>query len=79
MAFITGDYAKGKDTGIIDLVIVGEINEKNLHELGKYIYEEMFDRKDDKTELNNLVGSSGFYDLKTSLVQKTENYIKELK
>lgn len=33
MAFVTGDYAKGKDTGIIDLVIVGDINEKNLQKL----------------------------------------------
>ena len=33
LAFITGDYAKGKDTGIIDLVIVGEINEKSLQQL----------------------------------------------
>ena len=33
MAFITGDYAQGKDTGIIDLVIVGNINEKILQEL----------------------------------------------
>lgn len=33
MAFVTGDYAKGKDTGIIDLVLVGEINEKNLQKL----------------------------------------------
>ena len=31
MAFITGDYAKGKDSGIVDLVMVGEINSKNLH------------------------------------------------
>jgi hypothetical protein len=31
MAFITGDYADGKDSGIIDLVLVGEINVKNLH------------------------------------------------
>jgi hypothetical protein len=30
-AFITGDYALGKDSGIIDLVLVGEINTKNLH------------------------------------------------
>lgn len=29
-AFITGDYAEGKDTGIIDLVIVGEIDEEKL-------------------------------------------------
>ena len=30
MAFITGDYAEGKDSGIIDLILVGEINSKNL-------------------------------------------------
>ena len=30
MAFITGDYAKGQDTGIIDLVLVGEIDKKVL-------------------------------------------------
>ncbi len=33
LAFITGDYARGKDSGIIDLVLVGEINEKNLQQL----------------------------------------------
>lgn len=26
LAFITGDYAKGKDSGLIDLVLVGEID-----------------------------------------------------
>jgi len=31
MALITGDYANGKDSGLIDLVLVGEINEPNLH------------------------------------------------
>lgn len=31
MAFITGDYADGKDTGIIDLVLVGNINAEPLH------------------------------------------------
>ena len=29
-AFITGDYAHGKDSGIIDLVLVGEINSQYL-------------------------------------------------
>ena len=29
-AFITGDYAEGKDSGIIDLVLVGTINSDNL-------------------------------------------------
>ena len=32
-ALITGDYAKGKDSGIIDLVIVGKINKPYLNEL----------------------------------------------
>lgn len=30
MAFITGDYARGQDSGTIDLVLVGEINTANL-------------------------------------------------
>ncbi len=29
-AFITGDYAEGKDTGIIELTIVGEVDEEKL-------------------------------------------------
>jgi len=32
-AFIIGDYAKGKDSGIIDLVLIGEINQKILQQL----------------------------------------------
>jgi predicted transcriptional regulator len=32
-AFIVGDYAQGKDTGTIELVLVGEINEKYLRRL----------------------------------------------
>ncbi len=33
LAFLTGDYAKGKDIGIIDIVIVGDINQNYLNEL----------------------------------------------
>jgi DNA-binding transcriptional ArsR family regulator len=33
LAFITGDYAEGRDLGIIDLTIVGEINRNYLNEL----------------------------------------------
>jgi len=29
-AYITGDYAKGKDTGIVDLVLVGDIDKNYL-------------------------------------------------
>jgi len=32
-AYITGDYAKGEDSGIIDLVIIGNIKKKYLNEL----------------------------------------------
>lgn len=32
MAFITGDYAEGRDTGIIDLTLVGDIDRSYLHE-----------------------------------------------
>ena len=33
IAYIIGDYAKGKDSGIIDLVIVGKINKVILQQL----------------------------------------------
>ena len=32
-AYVIDDYAEGKDTGLIDLVLVGEINRKNLEDL----------------------------------------------
>jgi DNA-binding transcriptional ArsR family regulator len=32
-AFVTGDYAEGRDTGIVDLVLVGDINRRNLDDL----------------------------------------------
>ncbi len=32
-AFVVDDYAEGKDTGIIDLVIVGDVNKENLNDL----------------------------------------------
>jgi len=34
-AFLIGDYAEGKDTGLIDLVLVGNVNERNLRDLVK--------------------------------------------
>jgi predicted DNA-binding protein YlxM (UPF0122 family) len=34
-AYIIDDYAQGKDTGIIDLVFVGEINQNHLNDLIK--------------------------------------------
>jgi hypothetical protein len=32
-AIVTGDYAEGKDTGIIDIILVGNIDQKNLLDL----------------------------------------------
>jgi DNA-binding transcriptional ArsR family regulator len=32
-AYLTGDYAQGRDTGIVDLVLVGDINRHNLDDL----------------------------------------------
>jgi hypothetical protein len=33
MAYLTGDYAEGKDTGIIDLVLVGKVDKNHLNYL----------------------------------------------
>lgn len=33
MAFITGDYAEGRDSGIIDLIIVGDIDQNYFKQL----------------------------------------------
>ena len=32
-AYLVGDYAEGKDTGIVDLVLVGDIDQTNLTDL----------------------------------------------
>lgn len=34
-AYLMDDYAEGKDTGIIDLLLVGNINEHHLHDLSR--------------------------------------------
>ena len=46
---------------------------------GQYIYEELYNRKSDAIEINNLADSSDFYDLKESYIRKTENYLLSLK
>jgi hypothetical protein len=35
LAFLIDDYAEGKDTGIVDLLLVGNINENHLNDLSK--------------------------------------------
>jgi len=32
-AYIIGDYARGNDSGLIDLALVGDVNNKELHEM----------------------------------------------
>jgi hypothetical protein len=44
LAFVTGDYARGNDSGIIDLVIVGKIDMSYLQHLVE-LAEEMISRK----------------------------------
>lgn len=34
-AYLVGDYAEGKDTGIIDLLLVGDINQDHLNDLSR--------------------------------------------
>ena len=33
LAYVIGDYAKGNDSGLIDLVLVGRVNDKKLKEI----------------------------------------------
>jgi hypothetical protein len=44
LAFVTGDYARGIDSGLIDLVLVGRVDEAYLAELAKKA-ETLIDRK----------------------------------
>ena len=44
LAFVTGDYAKGKDSGLIDLVLVGEIDAGYYQSLVPKL-EKLIDRK----------------------------------
>ena len=34
-AYLIGDYAEGRDTGIIDLILVGDIDQHNLNDLSR--------------------------------------------
>ncbi len=43
-AYVIGDYAKGIDSGLIDLVLVGQVDDEKLKEVTKKT-EELIDRK----------------------------------
>lgn len=50
-----------------------------MKEPGKYIYEEMYDRKKDKLEINNLADNPEYSELKKTLIQETDDYIRKLR
>jgi hypothetical protein len=58
LAFLIDDYAEGKDTGIIDLLLVGNINEYHLNDLSrkteKYIKRKIRSLVLSKNEYNSL-------------------------
>jgi len=58
-AYIIDDYAAGKDTGIIDLVFVGDINQNHLNDLIKktesYIKRKIRSLVLTQSEYNNLL------------------------
>jgi len=64
-AYLIDDYAEGKDTGIIDLVLVGDIDQENLVDLVRKT-ERYIDRK-----IRTLVlASEEWHKLKTSLIKR---------
>jgi len=58
-AYLLDDYAEGKDTGIIDLVLVGDINEYHLNDLSRkterYIKRKIRSLVVSREEFNELV------------------------
>ena len=74
LAFLIDDYAEGKDTGIIDLLLIGNIDEYHLNDLSRktepYI----------KRKIRSLVLSSDEYrDLKSKLETRPKLLIWEAK
>ena len=74
LAYLIDDYAEGKDTGIIDLVLVGNIDEENLidlvHKTERYI-----DRKIRTLILSN----KEWKDLTRNCLKQIEDLSKNLK
>jgi hypothetical protein len=74
LAFLIDDYAEGKDTGILDLLLVGNINEYHLNDLSRKT-ERYINRK-----IRPLVLSMGEYEeLKPKLDKKPKLLIWEAK
>jgi len=60
-AYLTGDYAEGRDTGIIDLVLIGAVNRRNLDDLAckteRYIERHIRTLVVSKDEFQELIAS----------------------
>jgi len=73
MALLLDDYAQGKDTGIVDLALVGDINKQNLNDLVEKT-ERYIERK-----IRTLILSREEYDrLKPTLVDRPHLVLWEL-
>jgi hypothetical protein len=64
LAFLIDDYAEGKDTGIIDMLLVGNINEYHLNDLIRKTERYM------KRKIRSLVFSRDEYNKLNSDIQK---------
>lgn len=74
LAFLMDDYAEGKDTGIVDLLLVGNINEYHLNDLSRKTERYI------KRKIRTLVLTRDEYDnLRADLEQKPRLLIWEAK
>jgi len=62
--YLTGDYAEGKDSGIIDIVLIGNINREQLDDVimktERYIKRKIRPLVLDSSEFENLLGRGSF-------------------
>ncbi len=74
LAFLMDDYAEGKDTGIVDLLLVGNINEYHLNDLSRKTERYI------KRKIRTLVLTRDEYDsLRADLEQKPRLLVWEAK
>jgi DNA-binding MarR family transcriptional regulator len=73
-AFLVDDYAEGKDTGLVDLVLIGDIDKENLDDLVKKT-EKYIDRKIRilAMSLDEYMANRHLFDLRPMLVLWAKN------
>jgi predicted DNA-binding protein YlxM (UPF0122 family) len=69
LAFLIDDYAEGKDTGIVDLLLVGKINEYHLNDLSRKTERYI------KRKIRSLVLTRGEYEDLRSRLEKRPNLL----